>query len=364
MEENPLTATEVAASAVSRPLVCQGCQERDREILRLRKQVGLLEPTGTPRRGVRWWSLSILGLIALILLPSLSLLIVIPVLVYDSDSVVLGVVAQVAIFATPVAQSAIIGVLALLHWRPARQRIPVGLGAAAMIGLTAIPYACFMGGSDSLEFLRVFAPTLPIAMAIACCPVFVARSIYGWTIGLGDQTPPQRSTTVSSYLGAMAFIGAATACLRWTDVRGFEENAVELALFFIAYVAVPSAITGCVLAILAPAVLRRPRWSWKKRAACLASLALVSGIGPLPYLAALAVEADTLQYLSPDEATSFVIGYGLGITAISSVVALAAWGWVRLLGYRLYTKSECVAEEAEVGRIEERSDDAPARESA
>lgn len=350
MEENPLTAAGVAASAVSEPFVCRSCQEREREILRLRKQLSLPKPIVPLRQGVRWWSLLILGLIALTLMPGLSLLLVIPFLIFDSDFVVLAVVAQGAIYATPVAQHAIIGMLTLLHWRPARQRIPVGFGAAVLIGLvTAIPYVYFIGQSSSLEMLCVFAPALPIAMTIACCPIFVARSIYGWTIGFGGQTPPRRLTTLLSYLGVMAFAGAATACLRWTDTSEFgEQGALHLALIFIVYVGAPSAITGCVLAILAPAVLRRARWSWKKRAACLASLVLVSGIGPLSYLVPLIAETDAEQDLWSAETTFILVGYGLGITAIASIVALAALGWVRLLGYRLYTKSECVAEDVPV----------------
>jgi hypothetical protein len=275
-----------------------------------------------------------------------------PVLVYGSDFVALAGVAQGAIYTTPVAQSAIIGMLTLLHWRPARQRIPVGLGAATLIGLvTTIPYASVLGQSSSLELFCLFAPSLPIAMTIACCPVFVARSIYGWTIGLRDQTPPQRSTTLLSCLGATAFVGAATACLRWTNTSALGEQSVsQLALFFIVYVAAPSAIIGCVLAILAPAVLRRSRWSWKKWAACLAALALVSGIGSVSFLVALIVETDGVQDLGSAETTFVLVGYGFGTTAIASVVALAALGWVRLLGYRLYTKSECAAEDMSVNR--------------
>lgn len=311
---------------------------------------GLPRATNALRRGTRWWILLILGLIALTLMPGLSLLLIIPALLYDSDFAILAAVAQGAIYTTPVAQHAIIGMLALLHWRPARQRIPVGFGAAALIGLiTAIPFAYFIGDSESLEMIRLFATSLPIAMTIACCPIFLARSIYGWTLGARDQTPPPRSTTLLSYLGAMAVAGAATACLRWTDTSEFGRDSVmQLALIFIVYVAAPSAITGFVLAILAPAVLRRPRWSWKKWAACLASLALVSGIGSLSFLVALIVETDDMQDFWSAEVVFYLIGYGLGIAAIASVVSLAALGWIRLLGYRLYTKPECVAEDMSV----------------
>lgn len=350
MEENPPTATEPAAGAVSEPGMCRGCQERDREILRLRKQLGLPKSTDALRRGTRWWILLILGLTALTLMPGLSLPLIIPALLYDSDFAILAAVAQGAIYTTPVAQHAIIGMLALLHWRPARQRIPVGFGAAVLIGLVAaIPYTYFIGGSESLELFRIFATSLPIAMTIACCPIFIARSIYGWTLGARDQTPPPRSTTLLSYLGAMAFAGAATACLRWTDTSEFGQGgALRLAVVFIVYVAAPSAITGCVLAILAPAILRRPRWSWKKRAACLASLALVSVIGSLSFLVALIVETDDVQDIWSAEMMHLVFGFGLGITAIAIVVSSAALGWMRLLGYRLYTKSECVAEDMTV----------------
>jgi hypothetical protein len=348
MEEHPLTATELASEPVSEPAMCRGCEERDREILRLRKQLGLLEPTSTARRGAGWWGLLILGLIALALMPSLSLLVVIPILVYDSDFLILTIFAQGALYATPVAPYATIGMLAVLHWRPARQRIPVGFGVAAlMVLVTTIAYASIVGQSTSLELLCFLAPSLPIAVTIACCPIFVARSIFGWSIGLSDQAPPQRSTTLLSCLGVIAFIGAATACLRFTDTDELgEQDASQLAIIFTVYVAAPSAIVGCVLTILAPAVLRRRRLPWRKYAACLIWLALASVLGPLPYLLALTAEADAVEDLWSAEMVVFVISYGGGITAIASLWALAVLGWVRLLGYRLYTKSECIAEGA------------------
>ena len=177
---------------------------------------------------------------------------------------------------------------------------------------------------------------LPVAVVIFMLPLFLMKLCGRWKLVSTHDETRANDPSISSILAMTALVGASVACLRNLDGQFGSGTIAETSILFLYHLVLPGLTMGAVIAACLFAVLGQGRSPTKIASSFALIIILFVVIAPasLSVLANWILAEDTVD----QEFWILIFYQQLGPFVVGIVFGLPIAFWLRMLGYRLWTR--------------------------